>query len=386
MLDDIIKNSRIMNSPLLLDIKNTNGRNWSQLGLALTSANDLKARIGTISTPWSRNSYNLFPVPKLKFINDQLCDIIDDRVNELFKIAKEQNKKIAIMWSGGIDSTTILSGFIKNLSTSDLENIVIFLSLSSINENVSFYKDYILNKIKFYSVHELHLTDDFLSNHILLTGDPADCLFGPIMYQDLIETKGHYAPWKNNIKYIIDRINHDAVVRCKMYPTLVPSPTFGKWWVDKVSNNLLEESPAAIDSISDWWWWYFFNFKFECNVLRPFYIFRDNFKYSISAESTNSYVKYAFFNTDRFQHWSYSNLKNHVPTLYKHKFLAKKYIFELDHNQEYFENKTKTYSTPYGYHQSLDWPVIFDENWIGHYIHDPGVTDKLTDLLETYKG
>ena len=71
-------------------------------------------------------------------------------INELcansveYIINKAQSKKIVIAWSGGIDSTLVLSELLKRVPTSQL---TVMLNNNSILEYPEFYKKYIENKI-----------------------------------------------------------------------------------------------------------------------------------------------------------------------------------------------------------------------------------------------
>jgi hypothetical protein len=71
----------------------------------------------------------------------------------------------------------------------------------------------------------------------------------------------------------------------------------------------------------------------------------------------------------------------------KHKQYAKKYIFELDHNQDYFDNKLKTPSMPKNEYLVMHYTsTCFDKNWVGYHAQEPGVGDFLRKKLDNYTG
>ena len=155
---------------------------------------------------------------------------------------------------------------------------------------------------------------------------------------------------------------------------------------------MLEVAPPGVDTIGDWWWWHYYNFKWEFSIWR--YVFRrkcnGHEKESLSENDIKQIVDHTYFNTPKFQQWSYTNLKNHIQTdLKSHKLQAKQYIYELDHNQLYFDRKTKFESVP-TYNQGsllrLNKPFLWSHNWTGHYPDEPYLKLACIDMLESYKG
>lgn len=351
---------------------------------------DLRSRIGTFKDPWSSEKNALFTPPPFVFVNDKLKDLLDQRAIELSNIAKLQNKRILIMWSGGIDSTVVVSSFLKNLPTADLENISILLTVNSIYENPDFYKNHIAGKLHCMPYLDYVANEESFKKYMVLHGDPADCLFGPstAMFADLMPTGDHLRPFKDNVSLIAKTIDRKSLRTIKR----LGIEGFGRWYANKITNNLLEVAPEGVETISDWWWWHYYNFKWEFSVWR--YLLRrktNGFEtQALSNETISDIVSQTFFNTDKFQQWSYSNLRNHIgKDVSSHKLEAKKYIYELDHNDMYLKYKTKTESVP-AYDQGtvvqIRRPFLWDRNWVGYYQEYPHLRDKCIDLLESYNG
>lgn len=367
------------------------GQHWTAIKHKLFVVEDIRPRYGEFTAPWEYyNGYDKFiATPKLvagKYSHDDLCN---QRATEIFNTAKSQNKKIAILWSGGIDSTMVLSSFIKNVTTADLDNFVILLNLDSIVENPEFYRKFISEKIACMSTADLKVGNNFLNNNILLTGEPADGIYGPStrMYRDLIATGQHKLSWKNNLQLLIDSINKFSPACSQEIQNTIPKQ-FANWYVDKVSRNLISAGVDGVDTVSDWWWWHYFSLKWDHLIWRPIYQHKGRMNESISTENLQQFLTNTYFNTNEFQLWSYNNLPYLTPKdLRQHKLDAKRYIFELDHNQDYFENKLKMPSISINDHFRLQRSSIcFDKNWVGHHAQEPGVADFLKMKLDNYTG
>lgn len=389
-INTLIKSNSTLTLRLSTPINNIKGRYWINLRTMLFGVTDIRARVGTFSNPWSTESSDTYRVPPLIYINDKLKDIVDARAVELNHYAKKTNKRILIQWSGGIDSTLVLSAFIKNISATDLLNVSVILTLNSIIENYDFYCTQITGKISCINWLDIEITDDVLRNNIILHGDPADCLFGPSisMYQSLMHDNTHLAPFKDNINLVaktIDRSKLDVVNKYQIRG-------FGKWYTEKITDNLLEIAPDNITSIADWWWWHYFNFKWQFSLSRPFLRRRTNGNEDVglSPALVTEFLETAFFNTDRFQQWSYSNLPYLVGNDIKnHKQEAKQYIYELDKNQKYLSCKTKVESMPvydHGLVLNLRRPIMWDQQWKGYHTNYPDLLQTCVEHLEKYKG
>lgn len=383
-----IQESKIINSHALssFNIKNIYGNYWVCLSKVLIGTLDLRARMGTFNNPYNAKSSPLYAMPALRNIDVKLADLYDERAIEIFKNAKIQNKKICIMWSGGIDSTSILVSFLKNLSPSDHEILTVILTTTSIIENFNFYSKFISEKLNCLNYLDVEMTDDFLNKHIVIHGDPGDCLFGPSMpmYRSFIANGTHNTRWKDHLPKMKEELN-------KIAGTVMPHKNFGDWYVDKITNNLIDsKQDTYVSSISDWWWWAYFNFRWEFSCQRPFFYLR-NFScvHSISQHNINEFAKNTFFNTEKFQLWSYSNLKSLVGgDVRNHKKEIKEYIFHFDQDENFQKNKDKVGTfTPISYIRSkIITPFYYDKNWVGYDFGHKNLRNIAEILLEKYKG
>jgi hypothetical protein len=393
MIEQLIRDNACINMRLDTKINNQQGRYWLAMRQIIFAVTDLRSRSGTFTNPWNSANVDLYRVPELKHIPDRLSDLVDARTIELNQIALATGRRILIQWSGGIDSTMILASFIKNLSSADIQNVSVILTLSSIAENFDFYRDHIAGRIDCINWLDIAIDNEFLDSNILIHGDPADCLFGPstAMYERLIPTGEHLQPYQNHLKLIAKSIEIRNINKIKKLNVA----GFGTWYVNKITRNLEQSAPAGVETIADWWWWHYFNFKWQFSIIRPFMRRRTNGieLIPLRTDAVADYLNNTYFNTDLFQQWSYSNLPYHVGyDIRNHKRQAKEYIYELDHNPVYLEHKIKMESAPiydhYDHAQGLkiDRAVLWDQNWQGYYKDHPGLTSACIEYLEQYKG
>jgi hypothetical protein len=345
---------------------------WSRLPNNIFGVEGIRARVGNFEIPWTGSLF--FPVPDLEqSFNESLPNIIDQRALEIFNYSQLTGKKIVVMWSGGIDSTCILSAFIKNLSAADLENIVVCTSISGVEENPYFYDTLIRNRFQMLHLQELNVTTDFLQKNLLIHGDPGDCILGPSIskYSSLIATNQHLLTWKDH-RPMLYHLYYD-----------LHAPMFATWWVDKVSDNLNELQNQGkflnVKTISDWHWWNYFNFKWQDGVTRALSCCKKNIKEKIGRDQLDEYFKFCFFGHGNFQVWSYQNLHNLIPTNpTHHKKLFKDYIYELDKNSTYLTYKQKVPSRmPDRYR-----PLVIDLDGVHHNYRDPGMPELVSTVFE----
>jgi len=382
----IIKNIRDDNNQFDKNISiSENGQKWFSIFSLIPMTLDIRARYGNFSTPWNApidpSFVSRLPQPTAL----SLSEIYDRRALEIFDVAVQTNKNIVIQWSGGVDSTSMLTAFLKNLSRADQDNITIALSTNSLVENPLFYQKYISKKLKIINWLDVDVSNDFLDKNIILHGDPANCLYGPssMMYSDLAREGKHLEPWKHHKDSIIRSINKQA----PDYPGTVD---IGEWYVDKISSVLEELFINRISTVCDWWWWHYFNFKWYGSIIRPLAWCREDYSAPISKSNYEFFSRNTFYAGQEFQDWSYTNLHRLIgknpSDAYKPD--VKKYILDFDGNRTY-HNKKKFQASRVTNHIDLHYrkvPVLFDENWVGHYWDDASMRDSVLHCLDKFQG
>ena len=148
---------------------------------------------------------NAASITKYEFPNGNFTktfyDIMIKRATEIYNICSSLYKKCYIMWSGGCDSTAMIAAFIE--CGINLSFIHILHTKSSVIEYKEFYEFLIKNNINMELVNASQLFKKAQmyaeQGHIVLTGFPADQLFGSIVGQTYPKdtSKTHWTEFLN---------------------------------------------------------------------------------------------------------------------------------------------------------------------------------------------
>lgn len=235
-------------------------------------------RCGMFKLPFHTDVLNENRLPQVrKNFNKNLFDICIERASTIL----ENNNKIYIMWSGGIDSTVMLVSFL--LTGKNLNKIIIVCNQESIKENTKFYKNNIRNNFSIIS------SEIFMQRYqhkkidgIILSGEQGDLLYGQDFGLSMFKKYGKdYLTSKpsrpNLVKYFQD---------CNM------SAEASNCWYD-IFMESTKNSPRPIENIYDFSWWAGFNWRWQWSVEKV--KLRSNIDQNITT----------FFSAEDFQQWSY---------------------------------------------------------------------------------
>jgi hypothetical protein len=230
------------------------------------------------------------------------------RVNEL----TEKYNSINIFWSGGIDSTAVLVGFLNHCR--DLRKLRVLYSTFSIKENPYFflllqeYPD--LELIDFGG--DVYMKQQF--DGIFVTGDGADDLTASIdeSFFDRYGYKTLVSPWQ------------------EFFSTVVADSKF----ID-FCERFFSLSGKSIATVLEARWWFYTSCKIHKFPTK-------------SIDNINEYqgIPIGFFNCDVFENYMFFNTDSIITgSQYQtYKQILKDYIFKFDKNTEYYKNKTKVSS------------------------------------------
>lgn len=325
------------------------------------------SRSGVWSMPWPQKIPPGFEMPNYdsKFTKS-FGEISDQRAREIADLINQQNQNFVVMYSGGFDSTVIMAALIKNLTTNELKNISVCANGHSMIENPMFWKQFIWGKFKIYDSAQ-YKYDDLIDLGLRpITADEGDCIFGT----------GSFLELQQNYEYYLTQISttkskeHLSTLKSKMtspdvhyseYKDLIithwsipSSPTLGNSWYDKFEKNI-KTSDVPIHSLHDYYWWILFNIKWVSCSIRISVFLNDRLDYGnvINNWAVN------WFGNKEYQQWSMVNNNNKEkiisgPTTYK--MAARKYIFDLDKNEWYYNFKLKLGSLGPNvmYHQDVE--------------------------------
>lgn len=279
---------------------------------------------------------NQFPIPKIDHnFNKTYEDICDQTAVEIVNKVMDSNKKIRVLWSGGIDSTLILATFLKHGYKDILE---VGLSTESIAENYNFYKNHLLGQVTLFSATDLRsLASD---NHILVGGEYNDQLLG----SNLLPTFVKY--------FDVDKLHEDFNVdQLKK----VFSSRYIKnvdLWID-IYLSIADKSPVPIKTNLDFHWWINFSCKWQGLYYRLASYFPEDY-------DLKNYCH--FFQTEDFQRWSLINHSQLFNRWEDYKSICKDLIWQFDKDNVYRDRKIKLESLTF----------LAQKNSFCNYIDDNG--------------
>jgi hypothetical protein len=330
------------------------------------TAND---RSNTIKFPLKTAVLSQFKLPEYVTQTLSFADLCDERALFLMKEAKDMGRKLAIMYSGGIDSTTVLCSMLKNCSTKDIkENVVVLLSHHSIYENEQFYYDHVIKNFNCVSSFRF---PHFLGNDrfIFLSGENADQLFGSQVVDNFTELY----PFTDLLKSVDD--NRDKMVylfSLRLNGDIQSANLF----FNKLKM-ICDSAPVPIDTTYKMLWW--INFITKCQS-----VYTRMLPYSQNRESLKLEENYTtFFCTKEFQLWSMNNSDNLIGMDAKSsKYVAKQYIVSYNGDTSYYSKPKIGSLTNLVTKKQI--PMWIDENLNYSYEYpDPSLYNYDNDFMDS---
>lgn len=291
--------------------------------------NPLISVLDRTNNPWPNWGYlNQYPMPGIESSAPDFMETAVKRINQLVA----GDGAIAVLWSGGIDSTFILTLMISCGILSDLKNqgrLTIGLNTESIKENPEFYNKF----LKTDYIDTLVQADQILSTperwSTIITGEMADNLVGSLTMKSCVDYYNDFSivhqPWGKAVDWLGRNLDSGEIGTLR----------------DFISG-VVANSPVEIVTNHDLLWYLNFNFKWQA------------VNYRIVSHAKNAAIgnmlitKLAhFFNTPEFQQWS-MQIGHHFTsnTWRDYKLPLKKQILDVTGDQDYFNYKTKYPSLP----------------------------------------
>jgi hypothetical protein len=251
---------------------------------------------------------NFSSLPKLDFLESVLA-----RCNELINT----NKKIYLLWSGGVDSTMVLTAFL--LANVSPNQLVIVCNNDSIREYPNFYLNYIRGK---FEVQAAELVFQNLKlktvDGIILSCEQGDCMHG----QDF----GMMGFLLFGKTYLWSKPNKENIL--KLFKAKGLSDQAANCWHDIYVSNI-DQSPREINTMYDFCWWTTFNWRWQWAIEK----LRMRFNSDQGIQT--------FFSNDQMQYWSVNHKQHDILSLSDFKYDFKKLIFDYTNDYEYFKTKIK---------------------------------------------
>lgn len=292
-------------------------------------------RYGTSKVWRMQSDLAMAPRPDLQYKQTKsFCEITDVRAQELLELVRSTGKRLAVFWSGGIDSTVTVSALIKNFPTHDLSYIDIYMNNYSFMENPGFFQCVIkknqINCIDLADLSSLTLPQLFAQN-LVTDGEPADKLW-------LVEIGLRYFREKGEAS-LRQSLEQGRIHFIDFLTKFMHQGEAEYYWNSIMDN--VHETKAPVTTIADLFWWINFNYHWNGHLLAW---------YAKHVEKTRehwaNYQKnyHPWYNTVDYQTWSFGDSsKDRVffsgPGEYKME--AKQYIFDLHPDHHYLRYKTK---------------------------------------------
>lgn len=224
-------------------------------------------------------------------------------------LLKMNRPRYLISYSGGIDSTALLVAILQTWSEEDQKKIVISMSHDSIDENPSFFRNYLH---RFRWINSLQTMDRLRREPgvLLVTGELGDQLFGSDMLLPVAQDHG------------------DSLIHANYQDAF--AKMLGSWSAPDAGRAqalaerffpIVEECPFPVRSLHDFLWWFNFSQKWS-HVKYRFY----------EMKTVDLRLRYHdqilhFYDTPEFQKWSLDNHDLKIRrTMDSYKWKAKEYI------------------------------------------------------------
>jgi hypothetical protein len=316
-------------------------------------------RTGTIVNPIRTQPVKHLAMPEFRIMTKSYKELCVDRARALMDNAIETNRKVVIMYSGGIDSTMIVIAFLMACTEQECrDNIVILMNSSSIDENRPFYQDYVMrlfDNIKHSDFFPLYIGDP---QYIFLTGEGNDQLFGSMVTRKMITLYG-----EPSIHEPLTRTRIEGFFNNTLNNTRYSEQLTEVIWrvIDKAPESVKIDTPFLF------FWWLNITCKFQSVFVRTSAYAPERNKDNVTYNDNYQ----MFFDTDDFQLWSLNNTNLLIEDSWKtYKQHCKDIIFEYNKDEHYRKNKVKYGSLKYVLRQK-DSTVAIDEN-MNFYYNYPG--------------
>jgi hypothetical protein len=298
-------------------------KDWNTLFNIVNFNASILDRTDTFKAPFA--TVNLYPIPEVKS-TPNFGDLCIERAIEIIN----ENKPIYLMYSGGLDSTSVLVAFTEAIKAGygSFDQIIIATSPEAIPENPNAWWEIILPNYKIVNATSTLANIQLKDNRYVL-GENADQLFGSDRV--FTDTKLLYQEYTaDNLKsYIESKVSRKSAID----------------WLHSNFIELANKCPLKITMMRDFFWWVNFTCKWQSVALRTLSftnIFDNGAR--VSFDDIKQFA--TFFNTIPFQQLSMNGSLDKWgtnPTAYTYKQAARDFIVKYypSWEQPYVSQKTK---------------------------------------------
>ena len=259
-------------------------------------------------------------------------DITDQQALKFQDLMLTSGKNLVLLWSGGIDSTCLVTAVLKNFEKSNLSRVSVACNWMSIIEYPKFYVDHICKHFEIIDSDVFNKQIASTTGVIAIHGNVCDNLtHGMTPYYEYIMSVRDATlldrSWEkdpDSLIYYIGKISR--------------SKEYARWYYDKISENI-KSVDIPLETYFDFIWWASFNYNWSHQVLLPCI---HKIDYLSWEQFNNRYV--AWYNSTDYQLWSMKNngaMVKHKGKFGSQKHHVKDYIFEYTRDKFYRDNKIK---------------------------------------------
>lgn len=284
-------------------------------------------RTGFIKTPIASVTADHLRMPEFDpdfSMSFQECGI--EKVKSLLDDSDRLGVPIRIMYSGGIDSSFIVTSFIEYLGVEEAaRRVEILMDQESISENPWMWEKFIRPHFKVLD-SDRFIGDSWSKQCILVGGECNDQIQGTDLYKDMIR-------WQGN--QLLAQPYSEANTRGYMMYKNIRAEHADKWYSLLQAN--VDRAPCPIETMAEWWWW----LNFSCKWAHCYY--RMSYNAQNLEHIDENYLKTyftQFYNTDNFQLWamkdrehkhkgSYITYKWHVRELIANTIGSPEYLVKI---------------------------------------------------------
>ena len=292
----------------------------------------LSDRTGTLNIPGKYEVFNNSPIPARPTVVPTFMGASYSRIDDCIAQFNQSGKeKLVVLYSGGIDSTLIVSLLISHPDWAELKKVVwLAINEDSQIENPDFFREVVLPNFgtKLLPSNQFY---DIVSDpkNVCITGECADNLFGSLTLKSYMDNTGNYnaihGQWMTeSLPWLLKKADNFVEERREM---LI---------------NIAKASPVPIETNHDFLWWLNFAMKWQA------------VKYRMAMHSpTAAQAEYMaanvinFFDSEQYQQWAlYTKEKKVGDRWNTYKLPAKLLINDIWANEKYLKYKTKWPSLP----------------------------------------
>ena len=312
---------------------------WDTLWTQLNSWDSLYDRTGALAHPLRIE--NLRPMPMIEQTFSRSLEALV--IERALSIAAE-GLPIRLFWSGGIDSTLVVSAFI--MAGVPVDQLELLYTHDSVTE----YPDYLVKFVP----EGVRRTEVKAFPHHNFVPDQAAHQFvelpcmGDFVDPALLNVTGGLGDKLFNSHTLLTRFGYARAL--KPYRSVLPASL-----VD-AAEPLVAACPLPIQTLSQFSWWVYFALNYQDELLQILAGVSDD---SVTAKQ---HALRVFFDTEGFQQWSFHH-RDQVATddPAKLKLEAKRLIFKHTGDAKYLETKLKSGSLKFRKTPNVAWdsPILF---------------------------